>query len=279
MRVELPTAPREVVWNEIWAWLEPRRSGFDLAVSRVYRIAGSGVAWAARAVGLARSESERREDFSARELKALKQALADFVERLEDAGRRDDRLAGMLGGVLTDADRTAWFADLERRHAALPIVSDDYRTFVRSELDRFERESPDLVRWIVTGLNVGAVARPAVTVGLGLAGAGLVPAAAATAGGLTSLVHHVGDVVVGSAATLAGEGALGLTMAGLRPLLERLFAGWSAERGRVLAETLHDVVLGDRVEEIDRLAAAAARPEVAEARRLLHDLRREFAGP
>jgi len=279
VRVELPTAPREVVWNEIWAWLEPRRSGFDLAVSRVYRIAGSGVAWAARAVGLARSESERREDFSARELKALKQALADFVERLEDAGRRDDRLAGMLGGVLTDADRTAWFADLERRHAALPIVSDDYRTFVRSELDRFERESPDLVRWIVTGLNVGAVARPAVTVGLGLAGAGLVPAAAATAGGLTSLVHHVGDVVVGSAATLAGEGALGLTMAGLRPLLERLFAGWSAERGRVLAETLHDVVLGDRVEEIDRLAAAAARPEVAEARRLLHDLRREFAGP
>jgi hypothetical protein len=45
----------------------------------------------------------------------------------------------------------------------------------------------------------------------------------------------------------------------------------------VLAETLHDGVLGDRVEEIDRLAAAAARPEVAEARRLLCELRREFA--
>jgi hypothetical protein len=66
-------------------------------------------------------------------------------------------------------------------------------------------------------------------------------------------------------------------MAGLKPLLERLFAGWSAERGRVLAETLHDVVLGDRVEEIDRLAAAAARPEVAEARRLVFELREEFA--
>ena len=68
-------------------------------------------------------------------------------------------------------------------------------------------------------------------------------------------------------------------MAGLTPLLERLFAGWSAERSRILAETLHDVVLGDRVEEIDRLAAAAARPEVAEARRLLFDLRREFSSP
>lgn len=279
VRVELPTAPREVVWNEIWAWLEPRRSALDLTVSKAYRVAGSGVRWAAQAIGLARSDSERREDFSTRELRALKQALADFVERLEDAGRRNERLGAMLAGALIGGDRAAWYTDLERRHAALPIVSDDYRAFVRAELDRFATESPDMVRWIVTGLNVGAVARPAITVGLGMAGAAAVPAAAATAGGLTTLVHHVGDVVVGTAATLAGEGALGLTMAGLKPLLERLFAGWSAERGRVLAETLHDVVLGDRVEEIDRLAAAAARPEVAEVRRLVFELRREFAAP
>ena len=279
VRVELPMAPREVVWNEIWAWLEPRRSGFDLTVSKAYRVAGSGVKWAARAIGLARSDSERREDFSTRELAALKQALADFVERLEDAGRSNERLGAILSKALVGGDRAAWFADLERRHAALPIVSDDYRAFVRGELDRFAKESPEMVRWIVAGLNVGAVARPAITVGLGLAGAAAVPAAAATAGGLTTLVHHVGDVVVGTAATLAGEGALGLTMAGLKPLLERLFAGWSAERTRVLAETLHDVVLGDSVEEIDRLAAAATRPEVAEARRLLLELQREFSSP
>ncbi|MFN9367322.1 MAG: hypothetical protein ACK6CT_00940, partial [Planctomycetia bacterium] len=44
---------------------------------------------------------------------------------------------------------------------------------------------------------------------------------------------------------------------------------------RVLAETLHDVVLGDRLEEIERLAAAATRPEVARARRLLVEFSRE----
>ncbi|MFM8290956.1 MAG: GTPase [Planctomycetia bacterium] len=279
VRVELPTAPREIVWNEIWTWLEPRRSGFDLAVSRVYRVAGRSVGWAARRLGLARSDAERREDFSAVELAALKQALADFVERLDDACRRDPRLAAMLGPRLATADRAAWYADLERRHAALPMVSEDYRTFVRGELDRFARENPQLVGWILAGLNVGAVARPAITVGLGLAGAAVVPAAAATAGGLTTLVHHVGDVVVGTAATLAGEGALGLTAAGLKPLIETLFAGWSAERGRILAETLHDVVLGDRLEEIDRLASAAARPEVAQARRLLVDSARECGRP
>ena len=172
------------------------------------------------------------------------------------------------------ADRATWYADLERRHAALPLVSEDYRVFVRSQLDRFARDNPGVVGWIVTGLNVGAVARPAVTVGLGLAGAAVVPAAAATAGGLTTLVHHVGDVVVGTAATLAGEGALGLTAAGLKPLIETLFAGWSAERTRILAETLHDVVLGDRLEQIDRLAAASSRPELARARSLLADLGR-----
>ena len=88
------------------------------------------------------------------------------------------------------------------------------------------------------------------------------PAAAAAGHGLTTLVHTAGDYVVWAVAPLAGEGVLGLTMAGLKPLIERLFAGWSAERSHVLAETLHDVVLGDRLEEIDRLANAAAAPEV-----------------
>ncbi len=277
VRVEMPTAPREIVWNEVWEWLQPRRSGFDLAVSRVYNVAGHGVRWVARRAGLIRSEEEKRDDFAAVELAALKQALGDFVDRLDQVCRTQPRLAALLEERLVNADRAAWYADLERRHAALPIVSDAYRTFAREKLDRFARDNPQMVQLILAGLNVGAVARPAITVALGLAGAAAVPAAAATAGGLTTLVHHVGDVVVGTAATLAGEGALGLTVAGLKPLIETLFAGWSAERGRVLAETIHDVVLGDRLDEIDRRADAAARPEVARARRLLYECGREMA--
>ncbi len=277
VRVDLPAAPREIVWNEIWAWLEPRRSSFDLAISRVYRIAGQGVAWAARGVGLGQSAAERRADFSADEVAGLKQALTAFVASLDDACRSDARLDGLLGPLLASSDRAAWYADLERRHAALPLVSDDYRAFVKGQLDRFAQENPGLVRMILVGLNAGAVARPALTVGLGLAGAAVVPAAAATAGGLTTLVTHVGDVVVGTAATIAGEGALGMTAAGLAPLVERLFAGWSAERGRVLAETIHDVVLGERLEEIHRLATAAERPELLRARQLLDTAARTIA--
>jgi len=276
VRVELPSAPRELVWNEIWRWLEPRRSRVDINLSRLYRAAGSGVAWVGRRIGVGRTEEERRDDFAAVELAGLKQALATFIDRLEGACRRSPRLRVLLGDTLVGGDRAAWYADLERRHAALPMVSEDYRAFVRGELDRFSRENPKFLQLLLTGLSVGSVARPCITVGLMMAGAAAVPAAAAAGHGLTTLVHTAGDYVVWAVAPLAGEGVLGLTMAGLKPLLERLFAGWSAERSRVLTDTLHDVVLGDRLEVIERLATAGGRPEVARARRLLYDCGREF---
>jgi hypothetical protein len=277
VRVELPSAPRELVWNEIWDWLEPRRSIVDINLSRLYRAAGRGAAWVGRRVGIGRTAEEKKDDFAAVELAALKQALAEFVDRLDGACRRDPRLQELLGETLVHGDRASWYADLERRHAALPMVSEHYRTFVRGELDRFSRENPKFLQLLLTGLSLGSVARPCITVGLMMAGAAAVPAAAAASHGLTTLVHTAGDYVVWAVAPLAGEGVLGLTMAGLRPLIERLFAGWSAERSRVLTETLHDVVLGNSLGEIDRRAGAAARPEMARARRLLHECGREFS--
>jgi len=277
VRVELPSAPRELVWNEIWDWLEPRRSIVDINLSRLYRAAGRGAAWVGRRVGIGRTAEEKQDDFAAVELAALKQALAEFVDRLDGACRRDPRLQELLGETLVHGDRASWYADLERRHATLPMVSEHYRTFVRGELDRFSRENPKFLQLLLTGLSLGSVARPCITVGLMMAGAAAVPAAAAASHGLTTLVHTAGDYVVWAVAPLAGEGVLGLTMAGLRPLIERLFAGWSAERSRVLTETLHDVVLGNTLGEIDRRAGAAARPEMARARRLLNECGREFS--
>jgi len=270
VQVELPGPPREVVWDEVWRWLEPRRSAVDLVVSGGYRTVGRGLSWAARRFGIGRTEAERKDDFAATELEALKRALADFIDRLDDACRRDARLDARLGPRLAAADRTAWYADLERRHAALPLVSDDYRAFVRTELDRFADTNPGMVKAVLTALTVGSVVRPVMTVALFGAGAAAVPAAA-------GVLHHVLDFGITVAAPLAGEGAVAAAAQGIRPLIERLFAGWSAERGRILAETLHDVVLGDGVEEIAILAAAASRPELARVRQLLVECSREDA--
>jgi len=268
VQVELPPPPRQIVWDEVWSWLEPRRSGVDLFVSAGYRTMGRGISWAARRLGVGRTAAERQEDFAHAELEALKRALADFIDRLDDACRRDARLALRLGPKLASADRAAWYADLERRHAALPLVSEDYRTFVRLELDRFAAANPGMVKALLAGLTVGSVARPVMTLALFGAGAAAVPAAA-------GVLHHVLDFGVTVAAPLAGEGAVAVAATGSKPLIERLFAGWSAERSRILAETLHDVVLGDGVEEIGRLAASGSRPELARARQLLVECSRE----
>lgn len=272
VRMELPPPPRELVWNEVWGWLEPKRSGFDLTVSRVYRVAGRGLGWAGRRLGLLPDQAQRQADHAAEELSALKAALGDFLDRLAAAVRQQPQLEAALRPVLTDGDRQGWFDELARRHAAMPLVSRDYTAFVREELDRFERDNPSTVKMILTALNVGAVARPAVTVGLGLAGAAVVPPAAAAAGGLSVFVHNLGDVVVGAAASLAGETALEATAAGLKPLLERLFAGWAAERGDLLGTMLHEVVLGDAVAVLETRAGVGQRPEIVEARRLLAEL-------
>ncbi|MFM9057879.1 MAG: hypothetical protein ACKOSQ_01935 [Planctomycetaceae bacterium] len=262
VRVALPAVPREIVWDEVWSWLEPRRSGIDLAVSAGYRFMGRQVARAARLVGVGRTAGERQGDFAATELEALKRALAGFLDGLDTACRGDSRLAGLLGPRLAAGDRTAWYADLERRHAALPLVSEGYRAFVRGELDRFAAANPGMLRAILTGLTAGSVARPVLTLALFGVGAAAVPAAA-------GVLHHVIDVGVTFGAPLAGEAGVAAASQGIRPLVERLFAGWSAERGRILAETIHDVVLGDGVEEVGRLAAAGSRPELARARAAL----------
>ncbi len=270
VRVELPAAPRQLVWDEVWRWLEPRRSGIDLMVSAGYRAVGQGVSWMARRVGLARSSAERQEDFAHAELEALKRALADFIDRLDGACRLDARLAAQLGPRLAAADRAAWYADLERRHASLPLVSDGYRSFVRNELDRFAETNPGMVKAVLTGLTVGSVVRPVMTLALFSAGAAAMPAAA-------GVLHHVLDFGVTVAAPLAGEGAVAVAAQGIRPLIERLFAGWTADRGRILAETLHDVVLGGGVDEIATLASSSSRPEMIRARQLLVELSRESA--
>jgi len=277
VELELPQPPSELVWDEIWDWLRPRRSGFDLAISRTYATLGRGLGWAAGRVGLLPTAARRREDFAGSERDALKLALGRFIERLDACCRANAAVERLFGPRLRTGDRAAWFADLERRQRALPLMSDDYRRQVRAELDRFADSRPDAVRWILTGLNVGAAVRPAVTVALWSAGAAAVPAAAATAGGLSALVHHVGDVVVGAAASLAGEGAISATVSGIKPLLDRLFAGWAVERGRILAETLQLVVLGDDLEEVDRRAAAGERPELPLLRRHLTRCRRLLA--
>ena len=266
VEVSLPPAPREIIWNEIWEWLEPRRSSIDLKVSKVYSSLGRKILWMGRKVGVLKSQEQKQEDFAAIELDALTKAMSDLVDRLDILRTRSTQLHGILNHAFVEVDRSDWYADLERRHKVLPLVSDDYRKFVRSELDRYAKDNPGAIDFIKHLLTAAAVARPVVTIGLFTAGA------AGAAMGM-GFVHHIGDILVGTATSLAGEGAIGLTASSLKPLLESLFAGWSSERARVLARTLEEVVLGDLLTEIDQRACCGSQSILNEARLLVRSLR------
>ncbi len=60
----------------------------------------------------------------------------------------------------------ALFDELRKRYEAMPILTDDYRQFVRTQLDAFERDNAGMVKLITRSLVTTAVVRPLVTVGL-----------------------------------------------------------------------------------------------------------------
>ena len=57
--------------------------------------------------------------------------------------------------------------------AQLPPVDDDYRRFLREELDAWRTENPAAVRWLRRFDHVAALARPVISIALVVTGWGL----------------------------------------------------------------------------------------------------------
>ncbi len=145
--VELPDLPRKLVWDEIWKWLESRRTRFDRWIHGTYRALSDMVTSLWR-----RDPAETLEDFRRAEFERLQAALAaklDQLERLRRGGNAilSRELAAVLGGL----ERSQLFAELQRRHASAPLVTDGYRQFIHDQLDEFERQNPALVKGITGG--------------------------------------------------------------------------------------------------------------------------------
>jgi hypothetical protein len=162
-------------------------------------------------------------------------------------------LARELAAVLGGLERSQLFAELERRHASAPLVTDGYRQFIHDQLDAFERQNPALVKGITGALVATAVVRPAISIGLAVVGAHGVELAAGH-----WAISWVGDVAVGTATAAVGEAVTVPTgQLALKALLSGLFAQFYLERVKLLTKTLDDLVLGPVVERLNRLATAA----------------------
>ena len=109
------------------------------------------------------------------------------------------RLQKLIGGQA----RSELLERIENAHRLLPAVDEDYRAFLRTELDSWKANNVQVVRYLETLDHALAVARPAVTVGLfvsgwvfagDIVGQAAVQAVGHTAGHLATEAAIAGDV-------------------------------------------------------------------------------------
>jgi hypothetical protein len=263
--VELPDLPRRLVWEEIWKWLDGRRTKFDRWIHGAYHSVGLLVTRLWRHEPEDEIEQFRKEEFD--RLQTTLAAKLDQLDRLRRGG--NEILSRELNDVLGGMERSRLFDELRRRHAETPLVTDGYRQFIREQLDAFEKQNPTLVKGISWALVATAVVRPAISVGLAVVGAhGIEMAAGHWA------LSWVGDVAVGTATAAAGEAVTVPTgQLALKTLLSGLFARFYFERVKLLTKTLDDVVLGPVVERLNRLADAGQHAARHQAEQLSAELR------
>lgn len=228
-RVQWPSLPADVFVEEIRAWWDLRRSDWSRRLHGAYYIVGQGVTWPIRAAWRSMS-SERRdplESFQKREREAIVLAIEKLLaelQRLAEVGNDTlrPRLQGLLGG---DARRDL-LVRVEQSHAQLPPIDDDYRRYLRTELDQWSGDNPRAVSLLRSLDQVAALARPAITVSLAVSGwivAGgivqdlAVQAASHTAGQLATEAAITGGITGG------GELLVSSTSESVRRTAARLF--------------------------------------------------------
>ncbi len=267
---DLPQVPRQLMWDEIWRWLEGRRTRLDRAVNGFYTAVSSLMLRWTKA-----DPAEEIEKFKEQEYDTLRTTMAEFLDQLDSVRRGgNDILSAALGRALTGLDRQKLFDELKTRHTAMPLLTESFRGFMRTELDTFERENPRLVKLITRTLIATAVVRPVITIGCGVAGAGVAEAMTSHA------ISVVGDIFVAAATTVGAEGILsagGSNAAGMAvsKLLGKIYSRFYVEREALLAETLHDLVLKDEITRVGELAELPASTAFRTARDTMEALRAE----
>jgi hypothetical protein len=279
---DAPELPAHVIIDEIWRWLEPRRTRFDRAVHRTYGHLTSGVrkAWGTAGkvvpwLPWAGDGEAVERDFLTAERIMLESALGEIHRKLDQVMALNPILARELASSLTGEERRGAYDELVRRHEQMPLLTDHYRQAVAERMDRFAAENPGMVKAIRWGLVATAVIRPAITIG----------AFGASEVAIHALVHQGGhhliqigvDALAGVAVTAGVDRGAGLAQrTSLERLLKGLIEDFYRERIENLRGVIHDCALGRHLERIDHLAGVAEQADYLESRRLVNELRKDL---
>jgi hypothetical protein len=183
--------------------------------------------------------------------------LLDELDRLAQVG--NDTLRPRLLRLLGGRARATLLDRVQTAHEGLAAIDEDYRAFLRGELDAWRDSSPRAVRFLQSLDHAAAVARPVITVALfftglhfagDLAGQVAANAAGATAGHLATEAAITGGIAGG------GEALVSTTSEGVRQAAGRLFirlqSRYAQQRARWLAEWLEHELLGDLLADLRR---------------------------
>jgi hypothetical protein len=192
--------------------------------------------------------------------------MLDELDRLAQVG--NEILRPRLLKLLCGDARVRLLDRVRAAHAELPAVDDDYREFLRAELDAWRESSPRAIIFLRSLDHAAAIARPAITVALvvtgwGMAGDLVSQAAGHTAAELATEAAITGGITGGGEAVVSTAGE-GVRHAAAR-LFGRLQSRYAQQRAGWLAQWLEQELLGDLLGELRQGAEA---PDGAEFRGL-----------
>ncbi len=266
LRVAWPL-PTKVLQREILRWWDESRPTVTRVIHGGYRwVFGKAVRAVSVVLGLGKKDAEAEAeeakggDYQHREWEAISKAVADLFEQLEQIAATGNALIRpLLERLLAGNSRGELLNRLKEAHSALPTVDDEFRQFLRGELENLRRTYPRVVQWMRAADNLAALARPAISVALiwtGLDVAGNVAAHMFVDGAITAGVAGAGEAAVVG----AGEGVRAAAARAFRHLEQR----YAENRRDWLAGLLRKELLGETLDHLQRGAAVSALPAVVE---------------
>ncbi len=256
-RLAWPALPPRILVDEIRAWWHSTRSPWSKRIHTFYRSLGQGIAWPVRTArdAIAGPAPDPLEVFMNREREAILLAVRNMYEQLQRLAEvGNETLQPRLQKLLAGSGRAELLQRVAAAHAELPAVDNDYRTFLRNELERWREGNPRVVLVLQSLDQVWAFARPTITVALVVSSWGLADVLVGQAG------HLAGEMATELAVTggLAGGGevlvsgtAEGVGQAAAR-LFSRLQARYAQKRAQWLADWLTHELLGTLLDELRR---------------------------
>ena len=263
--------PSNIFKQEILEWWNEARQGWARVIHGTYRTVFGGLIKKAKEVagrlrkGKNSALTDHTDNYQCREWDAISKAVDELFEQLEQiAATGNTLIRPLLKRLLAGKKRGELLERLKAAHSALPTVDDEFRQFLRGELENLCRTYPKVVKWMRAADNLAALARPAITVTLFWTGfhvAGEFAAQVATEAAITGGVTAAGEATM----AVAGEGVRAAAARTFRHLEQR----YAENRRSWLTDKLRKELLGETLDHLQRGAAVPGLHAVVEIERCL----------